>query len=296
MILYFDMNSEIAEKVEKLKKYFENRDDILMAFLFGSYVKGQTHAHSDIDIAVYFKPKEKGIEFEETREYEGESALWGKIEKILNMDADMVVLNRAGSALALSIISEGQFLVIKDQKYFAKFRVVVENAAKRFLDFSKEFFEIKERSHSLSELDRGRLRKTISFLKDEIKLGNKFSKINQFDYQRDPIIKRAFERWVENVVNASVDISKVILASEKRPVPNSYRAILQDLSYVKNFDSKVAEELGNYAKVRNVLAHEYLDLRFAGLKKFVDKSESFYQYLIDFAKKFVSESEKVKNF
>jgi len=85
----------------------------LMAFLFGSYVKGQTHAHSDIDIAVYFKPKEKGIEFEETREYEGESALWGEIEKILNMDADMVVLNRAGSALALSIISEGQFWLSK---------------------------------------------------------------------------------------------------------------------------------------------------------------------------------------
>ncbi|MEK7088322.1 MAG: hypothetical protein AAB952_01090, partial [Patescibacteria group bacterium] len=80
-----------------------------------------------------------------------------------------------------------------------------------------------------------------------------------------------------------------------RPVPNSYRAILQDLSYIKNFDSKVAEELGNYAKVRNVLAHEYLDLRFANLKKFVDESESFYQYLIDFAKKFVVESEKNNN-
>lgn len=289
------MNNEIAEKVEKLKKYFETRNDVLMAFLFGSYAKGQVHAHSDIDIAVYFKPKEKGIEFEETKEYEGESALWGEIEKILDMDADMVVLNRAGSALALSIISEGKPLVIKDQKYFAKFGAVVENTAKHFLDFSKEFFEIKERSHSLSGLDREHLRKTISFLKDEIKLGDKFSKINQFDYQRDPIVKRAFERWVENVVNASVDIAKVILASEKRPIPNSYRAILQDLSYVKNFDSKIAEELGNYAKVRNVLAHEYLDLRFAGLKKFVDESESFYQYLIDFAKKFVSDSEKIKN-
>ena len=54
----FDMNSEIAEKVAQLKKYFETREDILMAFLFGSYAKGQTHSHSDIDIAVYFRPKE----------------------------------------------------------------------------------------------------------------------------------------------------------------------------------------------------------------------------------------------
>ena len=52
MILYFDMNSEIAEKVEKLKKYFENRDDILMAFLFGSYVKGSMGAESDVDVLV----------------------------------------------------------------------------------------------------------------------------------------------------------------------------------------------------------------------------------------------------
>ncbi len=36
--------------------------------------------------------------------------------------------------------------------------------------------------------------------------------------------------------------------------------------------------------MRNLLAHEYLDIRYAMLKKFVDESEPTYGYLIQFTK------------
>jgi len=55
--------------VEKLRDYFEKRDEILMAFLFGSWAKGQEGVESDMDIAVYFKPKADIVEWEETGSY-----------------------------------------------------------------------------------------------------------------------------------------------------------------------------------------------------------------------------------
>jgi predicted nucleotidyltransferase len=48
-----------------LKEYFEKREDILMAFLFGSYAKAISHRESDVDIAVYFRPRSGFLEWAE---------------------------------------------------------------------------------------------------------------------------------------------------------------------------------------------------------------------------------------
>ncbi|GAN34216.1 MULTISPECIES: nucleotidyltransferase domain-containing protein [Candidatus Brocadia] len=48
--------------VEKLKVYFEKRDDISFAFLFGSWARGQDGIDSDVDIAIYFVPEGKGYD------------------------------------------------------------------------------------------------------------------------------------------------------------------------------------------------------------------------------------------
>lgn len=41
----------------KLKFYFEMKDKIVMAFLFGSWAKGLNRPDSDVDIVVYFRPR-----------------------------------------------------------------------------------------------------------------------------------------------------------------------------------------------------------------------------------------------
>jgi len=43
------------EILEKLKDYFNKKENVIMAFLFGSLSKGKVHRHSDIDIAIYLK-------------------------------------------------------------------------------------------------------------------------------------------------------------------------------------------------------------------------------------------------
>jgi len=40
------------------------------------------------------------------------------------------------------------------------------------------------------------------------------------------------ERWIENLVNASTDIAKILLASSKQVAPQTYRETLLHLSVI----------------------------------------------------------------
>ena len=83
-------------KIEKLKKYFEKQEEILMAFAFGSQAKNKCVRVSDWDIAIYLKPKKENplsseniklhglIEWEErNREYPEEDKIWGDLISLL---------------------------------------------------------------------------------------------------------------------------------------------------------------------------------------------------------------------
>lgn len=102
-------------KVRLLKKYFSENPGVSMAFLFGSYVKGQAIFDSDVDIAVYFKPKERRLEWEEVSEYPEESKIWADTEKILGKNVDVLVLNKAPSFIAFDVLRTGIPLIIKDR-------------------------------------------------------------------------------------------------------------------------------------------------------------------------------------
>ncbi len=70
------------ELLKKLKDYFESRQDVSFAYLFGSTVSKNTHSESDIDIGIYFTPKTKELEYESDREYQNEDIIWSDLEKI----------------------------------------------------------------------------------------------------------------------------------------------------------------------------------------------------------------------
>jgi len=95
-------------------------------------------------------------------------------------------------------------------------------------------------------------------------------------------VRRSAERWVENIVNASIDIAKILLASNKAKIPQTYKEAIQKLPIALDFDEKTASGIAEFTKLRNVLAHEYLDLRFNQIKKFIEKMEPLYVYLIDY--------------
>lgn len=83
-------------------------------------------------------------------------------------------------------------------------------------------------------------------------------------------------------MNSSIGIAKILLASNKAKIPQTYKEVIQKLPLVLDFDEKSASGIAEFTKLRNVLAHEYLDLRFNQIKKFIDTMETPYEYLLDY--------------
>ncbi len=129
---------KIRELVDILRNYFEKRDDILMAFLFGSYAKATSHQESDVDIAVYFRPGSDSLEWEEfDAKYDAEDEIWLDIERLLRRHVDMVVLNRARSSIANSAF-HGRTIIIKDRGLYLDFMLRVTAEAEDYREMVED--------------------------------------------------------------------------------------------------------------------------------------------------------------
>ena len=124
--------------IEALKRYFENRNDVAFAFLFGSHARGTATKLSDIDIAVYFYPEKRHpIEYEEEIFYKSEDEVCGGAERLLKKEVELLVLNRVSASVAASAI-RGIPLAINDWGLYVDFMEVVTREAE---DFREMIFE-----------------------------------------------------------------------------------------------------------------------------------------------------------
>jgi len=273
---------------ENLRNYFATRSDIAMAFLFGSAAREEQTVDSDLDIAVYFYPKTKALEWEEETEFPSTDEVWGDIDSITSSNTDLVVLNRAPATLAYAVLNESRSIIIKDTALYWRFFLTISSAAEDFRQFAREYWEIKHRSRSLSDVDRDRLLRIVDFLRNELADVETFTNLSREVYLRDSNIRRNVERWVENIVNASIDIGKVLLASSEARIPQTYREILSNLNGLSEFDPAVAEKLAGFSKLRNILAYEYMDIRWTRISAFVQEALPGYEYLATYTEKLLS--------
>lgn len=120
---------------------------------------------------------------------------------------------------------------------------------------------------------RERLIKHLDFLKDELFDFGKFRKVTWKTYSDDRDLRRNVERWIENLVNCSIDIGKIVLASQGRPIPDTYREVLLSLEHLLPLPESFADSLSRWARLRNILAHDYLDMRWNNIKVFIHEAE-----------------------
>lgn len=129
--------------LENLREYFEKREDIAFAFLFGSAVYGKIRKEGDIDIAIYFRPA-GDIEWEEfNKRYEGENKIALDLERLLRSEVDLVVLNRARAIVADEILRKGKPIVIKDQGIFLEYFNIISDEAEQVRSWIIENFKEK---------------------------------------------------------------------------------------------------------------------------------------------------------
>jgi uncharacterized protein YutE (UPF0331/DUF86 family) len=133
----------------------------------------------------------------------------------------------------------------------------------------------------LKEELKQRLLKHLDFLGAEIKDYPKFRELSAAEYRDDNDKRRNVERWVENIINSSIDISKVILTLEDRNLPDNYKDIVLSVSGVRDLEIDSTESLSRWVKFRNIVSHEYLDIRWSTIKKFISETEPIYRTLLD---------------
>jgi uncharacterized protein YutE (UPF0331/DUF86 family) len=131
----------------------------------------------------------------------------------------------------------------------------------------------------LAPEDRERLIRYVDFLDAELSDYAKFAQVDWKRYTLDRDMRRNLERWIENIVNCSIDIAKVILASEGHRIPTSYRETLRAMGTTALFDEAFGEAVSQWAPLRNILAHEYLDVRWKPIRRFIQGSENTYRKL-----------------
>jgi uncharacterized protein YutE (UPF0331/DUF86 family)/predicted nucleotidyltransferase len=278
-----------TKKIKELKRYFKRKPSVILAFLFGSQAKNLAKKISDWDIGVYFQPKEY-LELEtEIEEYPGEKGMWSDLVDILETDdVDLVVLNRAKASVVYPALREGFPLVIKDKRLYFNLLCKSSYEAIDWWDFVEKYFKIKEKAKSLTPEIKAEIKERLVFLEEQLRDIERFKKLSWEKYQKDRNERRNVERWVENLVLPCIDIAQIILAAKKREIPQGYKEILKVfLALELNFPSKEVEIFSEFAKLRNIVAHQYLDIKWQKIKKFIKEAEKLYPKFIKKIKKMV---------
>lgn len=277
------------KKVSQIKEYFLKRKDIVLAFIFGSKVKGEESKISDWDIGVYFKP-EKKLEIEETKNYPQAASVWADLADILKTDnIDLVVLNRAPLNIVASILREGRPLVVKDEDLFLKILIISLKISSDYREFVDRYYEIYQKANSLSASAKERLKKIVLFLEEELTLYEYFQKFSYKDYE-DIHKRHEVERWVENLINSAIDIGEIILASNRIKIPDYYREIFLKLANFDEFKDVRIDKFGEWVRLRNILAHEYLDIKWDSIKRFIEESREYFERFLQKVKEIISKS------
>ncbi len=107
------------EVVSKIKEYLNKREEVLFAYIFGSFVRSDEF--SDIDIALY-------VDGERSLKYEFE--IEDDLETMLKIPVDVRIINNAPVSFSYGVLRDG--LLIKDNDIRSDFQVM---KFKEYMDY-----------------------------------------------------------------------------------------------------------------------------------------------------------------
>jgi uncharacterized protein YutE (UPF0331/DUF86 family) len=122
-----------------------------------------------------------------------------------------------------------------------------------------------------------KLLKHLQFLEIEVGDYAKFESLTRDEYTADRDRRRNVERWAENIINSVIAIAKVILTIESIPLPDSNKEAVRLLSSIKLLGIVDASEFADWTRFRNILAHEYVDIRWRSLERFIRETGPLYK-------------------
>jgi hypothetical protein len=140
----------LTEIKEFLISFFLKREEVLLAYLFGSSLRGKMDEKTDIDIAILIDP-ELFNRLDSTPPYGYEAEMISELIRLLKHNlVDLVLLNKATPLLAYEVIHHGRLLLSRSEELRIKFEI---SSLKRHAD-TKHLRDIK-RIYSKRRTEKG---------------------------------------------------------------------------------------------------------------------------------------------
>lgn len=135
-----------------------------------------------------------------------------------------------------------------------------------------------------------RLIKHLNFLENEFKDYETFITLTWEEFNKKNSKRRDVERWIENIINSSIDIAKLIIIAEGLPLADTYKDMITTLLRVPGFEQCNIEKISKWVRLRNIITHEYLDIRWASISRFLSEAKPLYDDLLKQVKKYLEEN------
>ncbi|MFQ6086359.1 MAG: HepT-like ribonuclease domain-containing protein [Candidatus Bathyarchaeia archaeon] len=241
--------------VEALRNFLSHREDVTLAYLFGSAAMRDRSMH-DVDVAVL---PENGVK-------DGVGLLGDLvigIAKALGISedrVDIVDITQADLDLRFKILTEGVRLLDRGGREKELKRELSERYPEARL--LKEI-NVREwlRSTDPSGIDPLLLKRRLDIMRDEASFlkGEVLSKSLE-EVSSSRVMKRLLERSVHVIVEAMLDACRHVVSAKGWGPAETYGEYL-DLMRERNALSRdVAASMRRYVAWRNILAHRYIDV------------------------------------
>ena len=117
----------------KITNYFENKEDIIAVYLFGSYASGKVQSYSDIDLAILFDSRDRVMINRRLDKYLID------LSRILRKDIHLTAMNFASEELLKQIFKKGHCLIVNDSKKLACFTMTAYSKIVNFQYYRGQF-------------------------------------------------------------------------------------------------------------------------------------------------------------
>ena len=116
------------QDIERIVRYFKERDEVVSLYLFGSSARARTTKESDIDIAVLID----GSGFKKTDLERFRKEYYEASPRFSLRSVDIVILNTAPPFLKYQVLKKGRVLFERERNLRVRF---TEKAINEYLDY-----------------------------------------------------------------------------------------------------------------------------------------------------------------
>jgi len=131
------------------------------------------------------------------------------------------------------------------------------------------------------------MQKRLDKLQDYLALLREIGKNSMNDYVVNPLIHGNGERYLHLAAECALDIGNHIVSDQGLGSPGSHREIFTILGEAEILTPEVTSKMEDLAGLRNVLAHDYLQIDHAKTYKAIKNELSWIERYIEAVEKFL---------